>query len=385
MKLNTLRSRIRRAFTLIEVLVVISIFVLLLAIAVPAFSAMLYSSEQSLVENSIRIAMGSARNYAASSPTGQDAAAVFLYDADTKKTSIVTCTFAGTLMDKTQVPGAPTTGIIRDVFAVAPGIEPIQLTSGWTIRGFAPADSIDEDWYETTYGPNSSPNRIDQANWLLPESGFFKDNVSNSGRDRQSFMIRFEGGTGMVKTSSPHTALVHYPSPNQMLHATWPPIPTGSTGYTNANNPLNPDNETDDYRYVRRVLAWPGQVSGVPGGSTGSAGYLSLARKQQILGDESADTILCKSIGQFAVCSERRLARGVGVELTQSTGTVYQSTTQPLIDPALRDKINLWIVNRDPNNPSSPADSDARIFTIQRYLGWLQEVTGTEGGLGVGS
>ncbi len=374
-----LRSSIRRAFTLVEVLVVISIFVLLLAIAVPAFSSMLYSSEQSLVENSIRIAMGSARNYAARSPSGQDAAAVFIYDAETKKCSIVTCTFAGTLMDKPP-PNAPpgVTGIQRDIFAIAPGIEPMQLTSGWTIRGLAPAFSIDEEWYETTYGPGSTPNLSNQANWLLPETSFYKDNVSNSGQDRQSFMIRFEGGTGMVKTSSPHTALVHYPSNNQILHATWPRDPTGGTSPN--TNPLNPDNETDYYRYVRRVLAWPG-----PPGIAG-AGQLTLAEKRQILGDESADTILCKSIGQFAVCSERHLARGIGVELNQSTGTVYTSTTQPVIDPTvptLRDKVNEWIVNRDPSG--NPLDSDARIFTIQRYLGWLQEVTGTQGGLGVGS
>lgn len=377
---------LRPAFTLVEVLVVISIFVLLLAIAVPAFSSMLYSSEQSLVENSVRIALSTARNYAAKSPSGQDSAAVFLYDYESKKTSILICTFAGTIQDKPPLIAPPGVSfVLRDVFAAAPGTESIQLTSGWTIRGYAPGDTIDasDTWYERTY-PQSFRA---QGNWLFPETSFYDDTSAGSptspttGRERQSFMIRFEGGTGMVKTASPNSAMVYHPSTSLTLHSNWPPLPNGGS-FTYANSPLNPENESDGYRYVRRVLAWP---------NSGPAPTLNIQQKRAILGDGSPDAILCKSIGQIALCSERRLARAIGVETDPTTGCIYKNPAslaapQPeFLTNVDIDNVNAWIEGHLTDTNGDTIDSDCRIFTIQRYLGWLQEVTGTQNGQGVGS
>ena len=95
------------AFTLVELLVVIAIFVLLLAIAVPAFSSMLYSSEQSLADNHLRMGLGAARDAAIRSPQGTDAAAVFFYDPATGRTMILPCIAAGVLKDVNPDPTAP--------------------------------------------------------------------------------------------------------------------------------------------------------------------------------------------------------------------------------------------------------------------------------------
>jgi hypothetical protein len=49
-------------------------------------------------------------------------------------------------------------------------------------------------------------------------------------------------------------------------------------------------------------------------------------------------------------------------------------------------RIDDWIEGHlaDPSDPTGdPIESDCRVFIVQRYLGWLQEVTGTVGGQGV--
>jgi prepilin-type N-terminal cleavage/methylation domain-containing protein len=365
----------RRAFTLVEILVVISIFVLLLAIAVPAFSSMLYSSEQSLAESAVRIALNTARDVAARSPTGQDSAAVFTYEIASKKMSILITTQVGTLDDQQDL-GAGPVPITRDVFAPAPGIEPLQMTSGWAVRGYAPANSIDNEWYELTYVGNTVRQR---GNWLFPETSLNDEDIQNSGNNRQTFMVRFEGGTGQVKGADPRAVLVFSESPSTTGRNTWPPPPNG---YGALNNPLNPDNETDAVRFCRRILAWPLN----PPTPTG----ISLLTKRKILGQVSRDVILAKSVGQIAVYSENRLARAIGARTDQATGCLYVNPTTTNFQPQFvagvqSDTINAWIENRLLDTNNDKIDSDSRVFSVQRYLGWLQEVTGTGTGEGVGS
>ncbi len=374
--MNHALRTLRRAFTLVELLVVISIFVLLLAIAVPAFSSMLYSSEQALAEQSLRVALNTARSVAVASPTGQDSAAVFLYDSESHKTTIMICTQAGELTDLSPISQLP---VSRDVFAAAPGVEPVQMSAGWTVRGLAPASSIDDDWYGDGTYPVAT--RL-QANWLFPETSFYDDGIRNDGASRQTFMIRFEGSTGLVKLTDPKAVLVLAPSESIKFRTNWPtsPAPPG------AINPYNALDETDPVRFVRRIIAAPTYLSTAQGGMT-------LATKQDILGDRATDTILTKPVGQIALCSENRLARALGMQVDKVTGSIYQNLTDPTFSDRNGtpfttsdiDDVNAWIEGRllDANN--EVIDSDCRIFTLQRYLGWLQEVTGTKGGLGVGS
>jgi prepilin-type N-terminal cleavage/methylation domain-containing protein len=384
---------IRSAFSLVELMVVISIIVLLLAIAVPAFSSMLYSSEQSLAESSLRIALNTARDVAARSPTGQDAAAVFLYERDSRKMTVLICTKAGTLSDLPTSPGARSP-IQREVFAAAPGVETIQMTAGWTVRGFAPANTIDGEWYGDanigTYLGNVVQRR---GNWVFPETSFFDDDGSMGaaeaqGDKRQTFMVRFEGGTGVVKSSDFASVLVLSPSPAQVYRDNWPPLPTPPnpapvpTWDLLVNNPLNPIHESDQLRFCKRVIEWP----------TIGPGSINLQRKREVLGAVASDTILVKAVGQVALCHEGRLARALGVRLDAATGSLYVNPQQvrpeeapQLIANVNTDNINKWIENRLYNGNNELIDSDCRVFTLQRYLGWLQEVTGTREGLGVGS
>lgn len=361
-----LRS-LRRAFTLVELLVVISIFVLLLALAVPAFSSMLYSSEQALAESSLRVAMNTARNVAVASPRGQDSAAVFLYDSVSKKTTILICTKAGVLPD-TPLNGSRTPQE-REVFAAAPGVEPVQLSAGWTVRGYAPAQSIDAEWYGD--GTYQTTSLWDQGNWLFPETSFYDDGQRDDGESRQTFMVRFEGGTGLVKLSDPRAVLVLSPSESIVFRNGWP-----LGGYP---DPLNALDEQDPVRFAKRVLAWP--TYNTVAGTT-----ITINLKRQILGDAATDTILTKPIGQLALCKESKLAQAIGATLDQQTGSLYQNLTNPVFVGNLNvNRINEWVESRLLDSNNQPVDSDCRIFTLQRYLGWLQEVTGTSGGLGVGS
>jgi prepilin-type N-terminal cleavage/methylation domain-containing protein len=382
---------IRRAFSLVELLVVISIIVLLLAIAVPAFSSMLYSSEQSLAESSLRIALNTARDVAARSPAGQDAAAVFLYDRDSRKTTILICTKAGVIQD--QRTDASRAIVMREVFAAAPGVETVQMTAGWAVRGYAPANTIDGEWYgDASFGTYQTSQAQSRGNWVFPETSFFDDIGSTAraqGDKRQTFMVRFEGGTGLVKSPDFAAALVLSPSPGTAFRQSWPPFPSLTPSPIPPwdlvlNNPLNPTHEADQLRFCRRVIEWP---------TIGPMAAISLQDKRDVLGAKASDTVLAKCVGQVALCSEGRLARALGVRLDAGTGSLYVAPPQPmnstyapqLVATVTTDRINEWIENRLLSPDSQLIDSDCRVFTLQRYLGWLQEVTGTSGGLGVGS
>jgi len=369
---------IRRAFTLVELLVVIAIFTLLLAIGVPAFSSMLYSSEQSLAENALRVALSAARDAASRSPRGQDAAAVFFYDPTVGRMNIQAYISAGVLKD--QDPGTDVV-VAREVFVPVSGYEPTQLPRGWMVRGYAPGGTIDDQWYEKTYTGSGARSR---GNWVFPETAFYNDEVGNDGLDRQTFMVRFEGGTGIVKTSSGEAVLVYAPSVTTQFRRSSSPWSIPS---------MRADLEADPQRLVRRVLTRP----------AAGAGSLTLVQRQLLLGNISGDTILTKPIGQLAVYNENRLAGYLGVRLDRTTNCMYQDTMamspgsrEPTLvagpgggvfNDAVKVRLNDWIQAFDSTaNPTDPPlDSDCRIFTVQRYLGWLQEITGTRGGQGVGS
>jgi prepilin-type N-terminal cleavage/methylation domain-containing protein len=367
----------KRAFTLVELLVVIAIFVLLLAIAVPAFSSMLYSSEQSLAENSLRIGISAARDAAIRGASGGDAAAVFFFDPVTGRTSIVPCVRAGSIKDEDPTsPVDPPPLVDREIFVPVAGFQPVQLPRGWSLRGYAGPGTIDGAWYERTYVSTAARNR---GNWLFPETGFYDEERGDDGYDRQTFMIRFEGGTGSLRTPDGVPVLVLAPSPSIAFR-------TGPVW----NIPgLRADNESDGARFVRRVMARP---------ATG-AGALTILVRRQLLGEIASDTVLAKSVGQIALYNEKRLANALGVRLDPTTGSLYRDVSPSTGLPAeptfvnmptgnpLTDQyvvyINDWIEGHLVIGGNA-IDSDSRVFTVQRFLGTLQEMTGSAGGQGVG-
>jgi prepilin-type N-terminal cleavage/methylation domain-containing protein len=360
----------RRAFTLIELLVVISIFLLLLLIAVPAFSSMLYSSEESLAENGLRTGLAAARDAAARGRHGQDAAAVFLYDSAAQKMRIVPCVQAGVLVDL-DAAGNP---VKRDIFAAVPGFEPTSLPKGWTVRGFALANTIDDDWYGDTNNIYSNTSTWTEGNWLFPENDFYDWEIEDDGANRHTFIVRFEGGTGALKAGDLSTVLILDPAPTDVFR-------TGGNFST-----YRADLAPDRVRFVRNVLAQP-------------LATLDINDRRELFGDQSTDTILARPVAQLALCNEKRLAAALSLALNQTirvdagTGCLYQTPPagnpwEPLMVPPLDTSIPALTslneyMERLLTDGTNPIESDARLFTINRFLGNVVEVTGSINGQGV--
>lgn len=376
------------AFTLTELLVVISIFVIVLAIAVPSFTSMLYSSEQSLAENSMRQGLAAARDAAIRNPAGQDAAAVFTFEPG-GRAGIVPVVFAGVTREPASNAGEPARKI--EVFVPVSGFEPVQLPRGWSIRGYARPGTLDEvEWYEDTYTPErSNPG---EGNWVFPETSFYDGaqegqagTREDQGQARQSFMVRFEGGTGRVVGSNLDAVLVLLPSPATVFRSRAPwttPDPASGQRY------LNVARVQDYRRFVQAVLARP--VAGTVE-TNGDPNALTVAGVRSLVGTVSSDTVLCKPVTELAVYSESRLAAGLGVRLDRGTQTIYRDVA-PL--PAAQrfpqwvdgtsgewarsdtENLNDWIEGRLVRN-GNPIASDARVFVLARSLGAPVEVTGT--------
>src|SRR5205085_6638900 len=198
-------------FTITEVLVVIAIIVLLIAIAVPAFSSLMNSSERNLAENQLKAAIAAARDAAIQSDTG-DAAAVFLFTlspgGNGGHITIVPCVVAGQIQDTTDnqpmQPGS-TNAVVRDVLVPITQITPMQLPRGWSVRAYAVPGSVydgtrqKELWYEG-FDPSGTA-QAGVGGWIFPETNFYDPTASpppatGKGSPRQSFMIRFKAGTG---------------------------------------------------------------------------------------------------------------------------------------------------------------------------------------------
>jgi prepilin-type N-terminal cleavage/methylation domain-containing protein len=356
----------RAAFTLVELLVVIGIFVILLLVAVPAFTSMMYSSEQSMAENALRIGLAAARDAAVRSGPGRDAAAVFIFES--RRLTIMPCVRSGTVDD--QAPGQPLgVTVKREVFTTVPNFESVKLPKGWVVRGYASPGMIEPlpngQWYEQTYSGSAQ-----QGNWVFPETDFYCQVPPPAGQPtgtlgdlRQTFMVRFEGGTGIVK-SDPTPVLVLFPSESTSFRATVP------------WRDYRADEDPDGGHFLARVLAAP----------LTNPGGLNLQDRQQLVGEVATDMIFTKAVTQLALSSEKALAAALGVRVDGAggTGCLYQNAAQPtLLTGVTPDAINAWVEDRYQNAQGRAVASDCRLYTVQRYLGTLQEVTGTKGAQGV--
>ena len=356
-----------RAFTLVELLVVVALFVVLLAIGVPAFRGMLESSDETMAENAMRGGVAAARDAAARGGQGQDAAAVFFYDSVSHKISIVPCVFVGTLLDQSGllIPGG-SNEVLRDVFVPMSGYEPSQLPRGWIARGYAGPNSIDNEWYGT--GAYAGSNVRQQGNWLFPETDFYDWDVANSGANRQTFMIRFEGGTGALKPADGQAVLIVSPAPSDDFR---------NTGVF-ADTRFRLDTSANQLRTVRQILDAP---------FTGAAA-LTIQQRRQLLGDIASDTVLAKPVRLVSLCNDARgLAPYMNVRLDRATASIYQNATTPqFVSGVDLDTMNEYINGAEPNTPPNAPllETRARIFSVHRYLGTLLEITGTIDGQGVG-
>ncbi len=360
------RGGLRSAFTLIEMLVVMIIIVILLGVAVPSFQAILNSSESALAESMLKAGMRAGRDAALRSSGDRDSAVVFFFEPG-GQCSMVVCVKAGTLLDEDGAGNV----VARDVFAPSPVNQPIQLPRGWSVRGYAPAYSIgvsndvtqdpNHQWYESNAG---RPLNSQEGNWVFPETGFYNTNSPDDGFNRQSFMVRFQAGSGMVKIADTSTVLVVAPGP----YASW----RGSGVFS-----LHRADQAEDLtKFVQRVLTAPTSLTD--------------AQRRQLIGLRASDSVLCRAVSQLVLYQERALAGGLGVRPDRETGSLYRpfvigtSSAPELVAGAsvTARNINRWVTgdtnldgrHRSYNGANREDEPDTRVFALDRATGALQQV-----------
>lgn len=350
-----------RGFTLTELIAVITIIVILLAVSIPAFRSTIASSESSNVETQLRLALLSGRDAALHSQGGADSAVVFTYEPG-GRINILICEHVGTMVDRSLGAGR---GVRRDIFVPNPAFEPVQLAAGWLVHGLAPAGSLagpDNQWYEETSGRRFGSNPERERHWVFPETGFYDALRVNDGANRQTFMIRFEGGVGSVALGGVREALVVSPRPTAAGRSRRP--------YSD----YRLDATADLASAVRRALLrddWQ-RTEGIPDPLT------------DLFGDRSGDTILARSVEQLALYKAGDLANALGIKLNADTGVFYAPENEPTLDPRrgrddFYERLRLWVEgNTNLDGQWIYNDPDdvpvARLYTVQRYTGRLMPV-----------
>lgn len=367
-----------RAFSMIELLVVITILGLLIGFGVPAISNILQDSEQSLAENQLRNGLLACRD-AAIRADKADAAAVFFFRPD-GRTVVVACQYVGKIEDRFNDGGSVSSvdsGLeVRDVFVPLADIAPITLPKNWSVRGFAAPGSIrgtgtsppPDGWYEDLKSLSG------RGLWVFPETDFVDredTSVGTKGWQRQTFMVRFRGATGQVATGDGRKAIVVDPMNATAFRTNQP--------YSNAAARFD-------------LAADPGLLAKRLTTRDLTGGGLSIGDLRKVVGDASIDTVLAGTVTNLALYQEFNLMGALGVtrpnELTGSTlyadptsagymGPVLDSTRLPsgmsADDVAVR--IGEWLTGvYQPPGATSPVPTTARLYTIDRNLGQLQEM-----------
>lgn len=377
----------RRAFSLIEMMAVLAILAILLALGVPAIKSMIYSSERSLAENQLRVAMTAARDAAVRSGGG-DAAAVFFY-AD-GRTSIIPCVSVGMINDSVHQGATLSASVLeREVFVPVEGIEPIRLPQGWNVRGYAAPGVIATgpaavDNPDGLFDCASMPLTIAEAgHWVFPETDFIdwdglRTNAQgyDEGWKRQTFLVRFEAGTGNASISERRPVIV------------LDPLPVTSDSGFRSRVPYNlPEN---DVTQAATLESFVKQSVSKPILLTQAAGSTILSK---LIGDMSPDTVLALPVTEVALYDEQRMAGAIGAaRLNQTTKCLYGDPAdrtiipiEPTIDTSLfagvavdeiQERIDAYMTRNVSNTlPDNTVSMEARVFTVQRYMGQMQEVS----------
>jgi len=428
--MNQRTTTSRRGFTLIELMVVVGIIVLIVAAAVPAFTAMTYSTERSLAENGLRRSMTVARDLALRSERGGDGAIVFTFEPG-GRLSIVPAEQVGSFGDigsgssasgafGENQEGAIPPLITRDVFAPSGVAEAIRMPSFWTVRGYAPPasmlDSLDNgvevaEWYNWSgYGGRSTGAEAKQeGNWVFPETGLYdvslNESSANGGRTtgRQSFMVRFDAGTGALSGSSRSAVLID-PRPSEENRRAVGGPETDPRYWTRV------DKANDVGVWTERAITDPN-----PDGRLPPYTLADIEARVDLIGRASNDTVLIKPVSRVALMDERRLARGIRARgLNTDTRSLYNPLNTSVNNAEIefdrrlfgstfdadivRRNINSWVVgdtaggpgsepggtsdqligdgmiNYDPNDAIADDTPEASVFVLSPYTGELLEV-----------
>lgn len=359
------------AFTIVEMLVVIAIIVILLLIAVPAFQSMIASSEASLADASLRSALKGGRDAAVQGGPGNDAAVALFFEPG-GRTRMVTCVRAATV----RQPARDGRRAEVEIFTPVPGAAPVQLPRGWMVR--APASLIGSWWYDSgvgdssryAFGATTAGTVISPVNWVFPETGFYDQELAGEGLKRSTFIVRFEGGTGLLKSSPASDVFIVDPRPSNLAR-------------DSSLARLNPTQEpwsTDLSRWARTVAG--GVLS-----DSGGAQYLTPTQVASLAGRNSSDIVLARPVGVLALYDETKLAAALGARLDRETESLYVSPLDPdnsppgprLVQNATADRINQWIggdTNFDDSRTVGTGDfPEAKLFAIDRFTGALRPLT----------
>lgn len=369
-------SSIRAAFTLVELLVVISLLAIVVLIGLPAFASMIQGSQRTLAENQLRAGLASARDAAIRSASG-DSAAVFFFEPG-GRTTIVPCIEVGKIMD--QDPAGGNASIERSVFAPLSTTEPVQLPPGWMARGYAPSGRLHSTLNPTGWYPSYAGLReydTTRGSWVFPETDFYditaaSDTQSGVNTLRQTFMIRFQAHTGQLVMAETAPAIVLSPRPS-------------------TRNRQPADGAVNRASMWQRVdiategtAVWARRTIQRLGNDTTQQALL-----RQLLGAESGDTILSGSVSLVSLYDENKLAASLGARgVNRTSGCMYLphpgGTSAPKIDNYLFagtysatnfvERTDRWMIGQLTDTNGQFVASDALIFSFDRFTAKPQEI-----------
>ncbi len=341
------RGRLARrwlmAFTLIELLIVVAIIAVMAVAGVPAIRNIIYTSTASMAETQLKIALNAARDLAIRNASG-NTAAVFTFEPG-GRINIVGMVYAGTLLDDKDPgisPGPTNPKVYRDVFVPTPLMDPVQLPPGWMVRGFAPPGTIyykgvpdingtavvSNGWYDDSITGSKIGNRLvntgtdplipapNRGNWVFPETGFFDPTKAEEGDYRQTFMVRFQSGSGKVMPPDAVPAVAVLPRERIDTNLNPSALPTLSSG---------PISKVDWKRVDRadNLAAWARGVLALPA-----------ADASKLIGARSTDCATVSAVLLLGLYEESRMASALGATGTNKvTGTIYGTTPtdRPLV------------------------------------------------------
>jgi len=335
------RSRLARAFTLVELFIVVSILAIAVALGVPTFGSMLDATSRTLARNALQEAVSQARFLATA--FGRDSAAVFVTDPG-GTVRIVPMLLVG---EFEEVPGDPfgsggnvpddasfvglfaPLGAAREVFAPVPDTPGFTLPEGWAVRGYVQAGRLqpvnpllntDPEWYDSPLygGNNPTAQAKSEANWVAPEDVYFNPyspggavNASGFGglsTPRQTFMVRFEGGTGLLRIDTAPAVTIS-------------PRPSTRNSESVSDRALRIDLAEDLGDWASQVMtASLEQFRGNP-----RVDPVELAaRRDRLIGVYSNETVLAGPVTRLALYREARLAEALeSRDVNALTGTLY--------------------------------------------------------------
>ncbi len=200
-----------RAFTLVELLVVISVIAISLVAIVPAFGRIIDSANHSAAVNRVTAALSLARSEAMN---GKQTAVAFLFDMQTERTTLLVVERQRSAGSLTRDP-EPACNQTAFVFTPIPGQAPISLPKGFGVYGLAlSASRLDQctnlelGWYRNEAVRRTSGSAVSDRFWIFPrndarlfiDNGFWPEleedadppDWREASRYAETFFVRFD-------------------------------------------------------------------------------------------------------------------------------------------------------------------------------------------------